>query len=234
MSDREYRTLLEARKAPAPEIASAGERDIILAAIEVFGEKGYAASGLREIAERASVTAPLIGYHFGNKEGLYLRCIDAVLGALAESALEAVARDDGIVDAVRRFARAHVDFSREHPKALRFAMGMAYGPADRQPTVEWSSHYLAMFEWASRRFEQAIADGELQLRPGSELGWILRHLFHIVHLEIFATFERMRYADQLVHFEEHVTCEPLEPERAAEDIVQQFFHGAGEVKPDAF
>ncbi len=231
MDGRKYRRILEGRKAADP-VASPGEQDIVTAAIEIFGHKGYAASGLREIADRARVTAPLISYHFGSKEGLYARCVDVVLGALAECAMEAVEEDRGIVDAVRRYARAHVDFSLDHPEALRFALSMAYGPAAGQPEVDWTPHYSRMFAWASQRFDRAIREGEFHLRPDTNLSLVLRHLFHIVHLEVFSAYERVRFAEQIEVFEKsdaHAACGQLEAGEAVEDVVRQFFLGAGQV-----
>ena len=43
---------------------------IITAAIELFGEVGYRAAGLRDIAARAGITHPGLLYHFGSKEEL--------------------------------------------------------------------------------------------------------------------------------------------------------------------
>lgn len=228
MNDQKYRALLTPRE--GGHVEGPGERDIILAAIEIFGQKGYAASGLREIAQRARVTAPLINYHFGNKGGLYLRCVEVVLGALTESAMQAVADDTGIVDAVRRFARAHVDFTIEHPLALRFALGMAYGPAEGQPDMEWSRHFSLLFAWATERFERAIAEGELRPRADTNMGLMLRHLFHIVHMEVFSAYERMRFADQVAEVENQIACGPLDPQDAVEDVVRQYFFGTGEVR----
>jgi AcrR family transcriptional regulator len=44
---------------------------LIDAAREVFAEKGYARSGIREIATRASITEPMIYKHFGSKKALF-------------------------------------------------------------------------------------------------------------------------------------------------------------------
>jgi AcrR family transcriptional regulator len=235
VNDRRYRTILEGSK-PSEEPAAAGERDIIAAAIEVFGRKGYAASSLREIAEHAAVTAPLISYHFGNKEGLYTRCVDVVLGALNETAMEAVREDDGLVDAVSRFTRAHIEFSSAHPTPLRFALGMAYGPTEGQPNADWTTHYAMMFGWASERFERAEREGEFRPRPDTNSSLLLRHLFHIVHLEVFSAYERIRFAEQFEAMQEMgtpVDCGQLSSDDAVQDVVRQFFFGAGEVS-DAF
>ncbi|WP_372088987.1 CerR family C-terminal domain-containing protein [Tistrella mobilis] len=45
---------------------------LIRAAIDVFGRDGFDATRTRTIAETAKVNQALIGYHFRNKEGLYL------------------------------------------------------------------------------------------------------------------------------------------------------------------
>lgn len=51
---------------------------IIDAAIGLFGERGFEAASTREIARRAGILAPLLNYHFENKEGLYRACAAAI------------------------------------------------------------------------------------------------------------------------------------------------------------
>jgi AcrR family transcriptional regulator len=45
-------------------------RKIIAAAVELFGERGYAATGLGDIVERAGMTKGALYYHFDSKEAL--------------------------------------------------------------------------------------------------------------------------------------------------------------------
>lgn len=60
------------------------------AAIELFTEKGYAACSTREICERASVTKPVLYYHFHSKEQLHRELIvgacEEMLGELTSAA----------------------------------------------------------------------------------------------------------------------------------------------------
>jgi AcrR family transcriptional regulator len=51
---------------------------LLEAAILCFAERGYEATTIREIADRAGKLVSLIGYHFGNKENLYLSCFQHV------------------------------------------------------------------------------------------------------------------------------------------------------------
>lgn len=48
------------------------------AALELFGRRGYHATGNRALAEAAGVNPALIGYHFGGKRGLYLATFEAI------------------------------------------------------------------------------------------------------------------------------------------------------------
>jgi AcrR family transcriptional regulator len=62
---------------PKTRLPAAERRELILrAAMNRFGEAGYDAARLDEIAADAGVTKPIIYRHFGSKKGLYL----AVLG----------------------------------------------------------------------------------------------------------------------------------------------------------
>ncbi len=61
-------------------------RDRIFAsALRHFSEKGYAATALREIAEDARTTKPMIYYYFGSKEGLYGSIVHQILGDMARA-----------------------------------------------------------------------------------------------------------------------------------------------------
>jgi AcrR family transcriptional regulator len=48
---------------------------LLEAAEELFAQHGYAAVGIREIAERAKANIAAIKYHFGSKSGLYLATV---------------------------------------------------------------------------------------------------------------------------------------------------------------
>lgn len=64
---------------------------IVTVAIEAFGLHGYEGTSTRTIAERAAVTAPVLQYYFGGKQGLYSACgnhIADVIGARLASSLD--------------------------------------------------------------------------------------------------------------------------------------------------
>ncbi|MFF4354853.1 TetR/AcrR family transcriptional regulator [Streptomyces sp. NPDC001530] len=66
---------------PARRRDGAATREAILtAAVVEFTEHGYARAGVRQIAERAGVTAMMINRYFGSKEGLFAQAVDRAFG----------------------------------------------------------------------------------------------------------------------------------------------------------
>lgn len=49
---------------------------IIAAATQLFARQGYANTSVREIAEAANTTVPMLYYYFNSKEGLYLHILE--------------------------------------------------------------------------------------------------------------------------------------------------------------
>ena len=65
------------------------ERQIVDAAVAVFGERGYANTSMEAVAERVGVTKPVLYTHFGSKEGLLLAAIGRARAELLEVVAEA-------------------------------------------------------------------------------------------------------------------------------------------------
>jgi AcrR family transcriptional regulator len=67
--------------------------DLILAAMKLFGERGFDGTSTRDIAARAGTNVASIAYHFGGKEGLRLACAEEIARRLRAVAGEP--RDHG-------------------------------------------------------------------------------------------------------------------------------------------
>jgi AcrR family transcriptional regulator len=77
------------------------------AAHELFAERGYAAVTMDEIASAVGVTKPLLYNYFGNKERLYIACMersgDSLINTIAESVGESANPGDALGAGVRAF-----------------------------------------------------------------------------------------------------------------------------------
>jgi TetR/AcrR family transcriptional regulator, regulator of cefoperazone and chloramphenicol sensitivity len=83
---------------------------IIDAAIDLFGEHGFAATSTRDIAARAGVNAPALQYYFENKEGVYRACAEyfadfvwTTFEPVVRSASEALESGVGIAQLIDAF-----------------------------------------------------------------------------------------------------------------------------------
>jgi AcrR family transcriptional regulator len=89
---------------------------ILDAAARLFGEHGYDAASIDEIADRAGITKPVIYDHFTSKSALYISLgslyeaeLLAFMGARALAEGSAEGRMAAAFDAVFEFAEAHPD-----------------------------------------------------------------------------------------------------------------------------
>lgn len=197
--------------------------------IEIFGRRGFGGASVREIAAAAGVTPPLIGYHFGNKEGLFCRCVETVTDSFVGEVDAMLDERPPLAELARSYARINVRFAREYPDAVRMFLLATYGPEDGQPScAQMVQHWVRIWKRISESFESAIADGSLVPRPGSTVPSLVKHFFNVVHLELYNRHERDRFAEQLAE----LILPDLEAEEAAEEIVEQFFGGAGRLVSD--
>lgn len=80
------------------------------AAHELFAERGYAAVTMDEIAARVGVTKPLLYNYFGNKERLYIACMEQAGDSLISTVAAAVGESANPGDALGAGVRAFFTF----------------------------------------------------------------------------------------------------------------------------
>ena len=82
------------------------QRAIVDAARAVFAERGYRAGSLRDVGERAGVSAANVVHHFGSKEGLLLAVLEARDESNGEELLAHFGRGE-LVRGLRGLVRAN-------------------------------------------------------------------------------------------------------------------------------
>jgi len=86
-------------------------RQILDAALQVFGERGLAGARLDDIARRAGVSKGTIYLYFANKEELFREVVRAIVVDRLRQAADKAGSGDP-VEELKRYLRAHWDFVR--------------------------------------------------------------------------------------------------------------------------
>jgi len=98
---------------PADAPSATGRRRLLAAARSLFGEKGFEATSVREIAERAGVTKLMVYRHFGSKSRLFQEAtMDPIKAFITEFTARWAAHPPGrrpLVEEVRDFYAALCD-----------------------------------------------------------------------------------------------------------------------------
>jgi AcrR family transcriptional regulator len=82
----------------------------LVAAHALFAERGYAAVKMDEIAASVGVTKPLLYNYFGNKEQLYITCMERAGDSLTATVAEAVGETSSPGEALGAGVRAFFAF----------------------------------------------------------------------------------------------------------------------------
>ena len=119
-----------------PEQELHARRRLIEAAIQIFDRKGYAASSVREIAEAAGVTKPVVYYHFGSKEGLLVAILDEAVRDFSSTIDAAVARAGTARERMVRLCEDVYGLFERNVSVARVAHMVFLGPRDVAPPYD--------------------------------------------------------------------------------------------------
>ncbi|GGM12141.1 TetR/AcrR family transcriptional regulator [Pseudomonas asuensis] len=112
---------------PAGRIRQKNEELILAAAEEEFARHGFKGTSMNTIAQRVGLPKANLHYYFNNKLGLYMAVLGNIL-ELWDSTFNTLTVEDDPAEALARYIRAKMDFSRQYPLASRiFAMEIIAG-----------------------------------------------------------------------------------------------------------
>jgi len=95
--------------------------ELIAAALEVFVEKGFAATRLDDVAARAGVSKGTVYLYFKSKDDLLVSIFERTMGEAIAEGRAALAQVDDPIERLRRIARLHLErVSRDRDLAVVF------------------------------------------------------------------------------------------------------------------
>ncbi|MBW1781653.1 MAG: TetR/AcrR family transcriptional regulator [Deltaproteobacteria bacterium] len=162
---------------------------LMVSAIGLFAEKGYASTSVREIVARAGVTKPVLYYYFKNKEGL-LRSILDWASELQEEVLDRVLDMSGTVleKLVYLYDRMYEGVM-EHQHLFKFIHNLIFGPPQGTPAYDLERYHRRLVSAIKAIYQEGLEKGSVIKADPEEVAFLVLGLidfcFHLdyVHPE---------------------------------------------------
>lgn len=90
------------------------EQKILLAATEVFQEKGLYGARMQEIADKAGINKALLHYYYRSKQKLFEMVFKAAVKLMASKFKSILDSDKHIFDKIRQFTDEYISFLSKH------------------------------------------------------------------------------------------------------------------------
>jgi AcrR family transcriptional regulator len=137
---------------------------ILFKALELFSEKGYDATSVREICEAAGVTKPTLYHFYGSKEGVYRAIVEGALARFRSDMIATLQGDGSLRDRLVAMAGAYIEASLRQPDLARFIMALIHNPPRSAPATDFVGFYDSILTALARAIEAAVAGS--QIAPG--------------------------------------------------------------------
>ena len=168
---------------------------IMVAAEEIFAEKGIWGSRVDEIAERAGVNKRMLYAYFGSKEQLYVKVLERLYRRVSEHEAALSVEQLSCAEAIPRIVRHYFDFLRRNRSFVKLVMWENLNEGRYLASSEASSIRGVSLEGLRRKLEEGIARGEI--RPEVDLDAVIVscNMFCFSYFSNQYTFARIMQTD---------------------------------------
>lgn len=150
---------------------------ILRAAEELFAQKGYEGTSIREIGKRARTNTALIYYYFGDKESLYRSTLEEMVIEIPQHLEELLSSPEGAEGKLRRIMQMMVTLV---PRRSHFFQIIHRELANESPRLGYvaDKYFARNYELVRSFMKEAIRGGhfrdlDLQLAPVSLVAMII-------------------------------------------------------------
>lgn len=141
----------------------AGVRDaLLLAGINLFAEKGYASTSVREIVSVAGVTKPVLYYYFQSKEGLFKAILDSAAQQLEIMLEEALQKPGTALERIVLLYRRIYEGLMEHHQLFKLINHLFFGPPQGTPNYDIERFHRRMVEVIKEIYLGGLRRGEFR------------------------------------------------------------------------
>ncbi|MBI2424446.1 MAG: TetR/AcrR family transcriptional regulator [Candidatus Hydrogenedentes bacterium] len=136
-------------------VVNEAETKLLESALQLFSEKGYEGTSIREIIEGAGVTRPVLYYYFENKEDLFKRLVQSRFSSVVAQIEEVIRQTQSCRERLIGAICQSFLLSEEHPEALRLILQVFFSPPQQGPSLDKNQMMRQRF----RLIEHIMRDG---------------------------------------------------------------------------
>jgi TetR/AcrR family transcriptional regulator len=184
-------------------------KTLLLAGINLFAEKGYAGSSVREIVSLAGVTKPVLYYYFQSKEGLFQAILDWAAEEQEGILQEALQSPGTALERIIHLYRGIYQGLMENQQLFKLINHLFFGPPQGAPRYDIERFHRRMMEVIKEIYLGGLSQGEVREIDPEE-----------------ATLLVLGVTDYCFHVD-YLHPESMDPERA-ERLLRLAFRGLSE------
>lgn len=149
---------------------------VLETATDLFAEKGYAATSVREIVAKVGVSKPVLYYYFQSKEGLFYAILEWAAN-VQQSILEEIFEASGtVLDRFIFLYRKMYEGIQQYQSLYKMIHSLIYGPPQGAPEYDYASYHRQMFNAVKRIYAEGLASGEIRKADAKEVAFLVLSL----------------------------------------------------------
>jgi TetR/AcrR family transcriptional regulator len=142
-------------------------------ATELFAEKGYAGTSVREIVEKAGVSKPVLYYYFKSKDGLFYAVLEWAVNIQQKILNEIFESKGTVLDRFIIFYRRVYEGVRQYQSLYIMIHGLIYGPPQGVPEYDFAKYQRQMLDAVKRIYTEGASSGEIRKVDAEEVAFLV-------------------------------------------------------------
>jgi TetR/AcrR family transcriptional regulator len=131
-------------------------------ATDLFAEKGYAGTSVREIVGSAGVSKPVLYYYFKSKEGLFYAILEWAADVQQRVLNEIVATEGSVFDRLAALYSRVYEGIRQYKSLYIMIHGLIFGLPQGTPAYDFGAYQRRMLDAVRRILAAGISAGEIR------------------------------------------------------------------------
>lgn len=158
----------------------ATEVRLLASALQVFSEKGYEGTSIREIIEGAGVTRPVLYYYFQNKEDLFVKLIESNFALVVEKVERVLSLYENCQERLAEILVGTFELAETQFESVRLILQVFFAPPKSGPGLKWM-HHLAprRFRLLEEVMRQGLARKEISGGDARSLALLFQGMMDI-------------------------------------------------------